>query len=112
MDTPAQIIENELALQRPEIRRDRAAVLALLAADFVEVDADGTAWDAQGVAEAIASQPGYVMPTVSGMVATPLSPDVHLLTYRDETKAHSSVWIRGDSDRWVLRFHQQTRFPR
>ena len=29
-----QIIENELALQRPEVRRDQTAVLALLAPDF------------------------------------------------------------------------------
>ena len=105
-----QIIENELALQRPEVRRDQAAVLALLAPDFVEVDATGRTWDAEGVAAALAEQTGYLVPDTSDLTATPLAPDVQLLTYRDSGTVHSSIWVRGGSgSTWLLRFHQQTR---
>ena len=104
-----QIIENELALQRPEVRRDQAAVLALLTPDFVEVDATGRTWDAEGVAAALAEQTDYVVPDTSDLTATPLAPDVQLLTYRDSTTVHSSIWVRNGAAGWLLRFHQQTR---
>ena len=107
-----QIIENELALQRPEVRRDQAAVLALLTPDFVEVDASGRTWDAEGIAAALAAQADYVMPDTSDLTATSLAPDVQLLTYRGSTTVHSSIWVRGGSGSgWRLRFHQQTRLP-
>lgn len=103
-----RIVENEVALQRPEIRRDRAAVLALLDPGFVEVDRTGRAWDAEGVAEALVGQVGYVQQPMSEVASATIAPGVELLTYRDEATRHSSLWVRNEPGEWLLRYHQQT----
>jgi hypothetical protein len=108
MDVFKRIVENEAALQRPEVRRDRAAVRALLDTDFVEVDRTGRAWDAEGVIEALAGQVGYVQPPMSDVESATIAPGVELLTYRDDTTWHSSLWVRNGSGDWLLRYHQQT----
>jgi hypothetical protein len=110
MSDAEQVIEKEIALQDRELRRDPAAVLALLAPEFVEVDGKGQVWDAQRVSVALAVQSGYVQPEVSDVDVTRLAPNVQLLTYRDETTYHSSIWVSVDSGEWRLRFHQQTYF--
>ncbi|GHJ38949.1 DUF4440 domain-containing protein [Streptomyces sp. TS71-3] len=108
MDDGELIIEREIALQRPQVRADRAAVLALLTPDFVEVDRTGRAWDAESVATALAAQQGYVQPQATDFALARLAPGVCLLTYRDEATMHSSVWVRSEDGQWLLRFHQQT----
>jgi ribonuclease HI len=110
MDDAERVIEKEIALQDRELRRDPAAVLALLMPEFVEVDGRGQVWNAEGVTVALAAQTGYVQPQVSDLDVTRLAPDVQLLTYRDDTTYHSSIWVRVDSGEWRLRFHQQTYF--
>lgn len=56
----------------------------------------------------MAAQKGYVQPEFSDAKVTRLAPDVCLLTYRDKTKRHSSMWTRTDTGGWLLRYHQQT----
>ncbi|NMO49734.1 nuclear transport factor 2 family protein [Actinoplanes sp. TBRC 11911] len=108
MDDFERIVENEAALQRPQVRRDRAAVRALLDPAFIEVDRTGRAWDAEGVIEALAGQVGYVQQPMTEVESASLAPGVVLLTYRDDTIMHSSVWVRDGSGEWLLRYHQQT----
>jgi hypothetical protein len=108
MDDAQQVIEKEIALQDRDLRRDPAAVLALLTPDFVEVDGRGRVWDANGVSAALAAQTGYVRPQVADLDVTRLAPEVQLLTYRDDTTYHSSIWVRVEYGEWRLRFHQQT----
>jgi hypothetical protein len=51
MNDDEQIIENEIALQRPAVRKDASAVRALLDPDFVEVITTGKAFDREEVIE-------------------------------------------------------------
>ncbi|MEV4343594.1 nuclear transport factor 2 family protein [Actinoplanes sp. NPDC049596] len=104
----AHVMSLEIDLQRPVVRRDRAAVRALLHPDFHEVDSTGRVWTVDTVVEALAVQTGYVQPTVTDLVAAEVTPDVLLLTYRDAKAVHSSWWVRATGT-WKLRFHQQTR---
>jgi hypothetical protein len=108
VDDSERIIENELALQQPQVRRDRAAVRALLDPECLEVDRTGRVWMIEPLIEALATQTGYVVPENSELAATTVGPGVQLLTYRDERTFHSSVWVKDASDAWRLRFHQQT----
>jgi hypothetical protein len=48
---------------------------------------------------------------VADLATTRLAPGVQLLTYRDSRNIHSSIWVRGGSGEWLLRFHRQTRSP-
>ena len=109
MNAAEQIIEREIALQRPEVRRNPQSVLALLTQDFTEIDSTGRTWNAEEVAAALATQSDYVQPKVVGLTAIRLAPDVQLLTYQDDAVVHSSIWTRTDPGEWRLRFHQQTR---
>jgi hypothetical protein len=45
-----QVIERELALLDPELRRDPDRIRALLHADFVEFGASGRVWDRASIA--------------------------------------------------------------
>jgi probable F420-dependent oxidoreductase len=110
----AEVIANELALLRPAVRSDRAAVLRLLHDSFREFGASGRTWDRHEIADALAAEPGTEAAEVEDMQAVRLSPDVILLTYRarrpDRTSLRSSVWVKGPSG-WQLFFHQGTTRP-
>jgi hypothetical protein len=108
MNDDEEIIENEIALQRPAVRKDASAVRALLDPDFVEVITTGKAFDREEVIEALAGQTGYVQTEVTNLQVASLSPTVRLLTYTDESRYHSSVWVQASPGVWLLRFHQQT----
>lgn len=109
MNDEEQIIEHEIAMQDPAIRKDADAIRALLEPDFIEVITNGRIFDREGVIAALATQEGYVQPAVADLEATRLAPNVVLLTYTDERSIyHSSVWVQPSPDVWRMRFHQQT----
>jgi ribonuclease HI len=116
---PAEVVRLERHLLDPAVRRDAAAVLALLHPDFAEVGASGRRWDGASVAHAVAEaaddppadsgdEPGV---EVRDVEAFRLSDDVVLVTYRahgpDRVSWRSSVWVRTHGS-WLLRYHQGT----
>jgi len=112
MNDEERIVESEIVLQRPHIRRDRAAVRALLEPDFVEVDHTGRVWDLAGVTETLVGQTGWVQPETSDPVVASIVPGVRLLTYSDGSTYHSSSWVLASPGVWRMRFHHQTSITR
>jgi ribonuclease HI len=110
----AVALEHRLLLL--EVRRDPAAVLALLHPDFREIGASGRTWDGPSVAGAVAADPGVPV-TADEVEAAVLAPGVVLVTYTavrgDARSRRSSVWLAdadadADGGGWRLRFHQGT----
>ncbi len=108
----------EEILHRPETRRSREAVEALLAEGFVEFGASGSVYDRATIIDLLAQESGtdegilqssnYVLKTISN--------DAVLLTYvtersyQDGSKRRvlrSSVW-KHDGLHWQMLFHQGT----
>jgi hypothetical protein len=111
-DDLERVVERELALLDPEVRRNPARVRAFLHPDFVEFGASGRVWDRASIA-AVTS--GIDEPiTASEMRPRRLGPDAVLLTYRSYAPGRqalrSSTWIRAAGD-WLLLFHQGTPTP-
>lgn len=104
------VVDLELQLLNPDVRRDSAAVLELLHPDFTEIGASGRVWTREGVFEAIAGDDQLTV--ASDMSACQVTSGVVLLTYRADrpqrSTRRSSVWIRSEGGRWLLRFHQGT----
>jgi hypothetical protein len=105
-----EVIERELALLDPAVRRDPRRVRALLHPDFMEYGASGRIWDRDSIA-AVTS--GTEQPIAAeGMRSTRLGPEAILLTYRSDDAGRralrSSVWLRDTDAGWLLRFHQGT----
>jgi len=105
-----EVVERELALLDPAVRRDPERVRALLHPDFVEFGASGRVWDRNSIAAVTSG-------TVERIAATEfttarLGPDAVLLTYRSDAAGRralrSSVWVREPQAGWLLRFHQGT----
>ncbi len=113
-DTDMQsVLDLELRLLDPAVRRERAAVEQLLDPDFKEVGASGRIWDKEAVIEQLEREP-VERAEVQDLAAARLARDVVLVTYRARTPERSSyrasVWVRhGDS--WRVRFHQGTPIP-
>ncbi|GAB2689911.1 nuclear transport factor 2 family protein [Thalassiella azotivora] len=109
------VVERELRLLDPGVRRDGDGVLALLHPDFVEHGSSGRRWDAAGVARSLADADDEPTVTADDVQAAPLAPDVVLVTYRatsaGRTSLRASVWVRTQDRGWLLRFHQGTPVP-
>ncbi len=105
-----QVVERELALLSPEVRRDADAVRSLLHPDFVEYGASGRVWDRVSVATATGGSPEGI--TASDLQPRRVGSDVVLLTYRSQASGRrtlrSSVWVRDPQAGWLLLFHQGT----
>lgn len=109
----------EEALHRPEVRRSRAAVEAMLAEGFVEFGASGTAYHRTEMIGLLcegddAADDGELEAT--DFALTPISSDTVLLTYRtihwtgdgsERQALRSSIWRRS-AGRWQMLFHQGT----
>ena len=108
----ATVVQCELALLLPEVRRDPERMRALLHADFVEYGSSGRICDRDSIGSAAAG-PEQITP--ADLVARRIGPDAVLLTYRS-TRAgrdtlRSSTWIREAADTWLLLVHQGTPVP-
>jgi cystathionine beta-lyase len=105
----ATVIALEQRLLEPAVRRDRAALTALLHEDFSEFGASGRAYDRAGVIEALLGGDGGSAQAFD-FQATRLSPDVVLVTYRTDTPSlRTSIWSRGGEGAWRLLHHHGTR---
>lgn len=116
--TLEEIRSLEEALHRPEVRRSKEAVDALLADDFVEFGSSGTVYDRTTTISLLAQEGdvGEGEFLASNYALTSISSDAVLLTYetqrpyRDGTKRNilrSSVW-KHDGGKWRMLFHQGT----
>jgi ribonuclease HI len=102
------VIELERRLIQPEVRRDRAALMALLHEDFCEFGASGRVYDRDSIVEALLASHGSAA-SASDFKAARLGPDAVLLTYRADTHSlRTSVWLRGRDGAWRMRLHQGT----
>ena len=114
MDEDAKaVVERELALLTPDLRRDPISLLALLHPDFVEYGASGRVWDRQSI---LSVTTGTVEQIGAREVrAHRLGPDAFLVTYVSDSGGRvalrSSTWLREGGD-WLLRFHQGTLISR
>ncbi|MGW0859655.1 nuclear transport factor 2 family protein [Streptomyces sp. NPDC002690] len=111
----AEVIENELRLLDPEVRRSASHLATMLHPEFREIGTSGRLWDrdtivAELTAEAT-TRPGPL--TASLMTGVELGPGLVHLTFDTEHKgrrAHrSSLWRQVDGG-WLLYFHQATPF--
>ena len=107
----ATVIALERRLLEADVRRDRAALLALLHENFSEFGASGRVYDREGILEALLSaEPVDAEP--SDFRATRLGPDTVLLTYRtDGPSLRTSVWVRGADGSWRVLHHHGTQAP-
>ena len=103
------MVERELLLLEPSVRKDPARVLALLHPEFTEYGASGRIWDRSSVTSSTADA---VEPIEAvDLQACRLGPDAFLVTYRSDDAGRvalrSSTWLREGAE-WLLRFHQGT----
>ena len=105
-----RVVELELRLLRPDVRRDRAAVSALLHRDFVEVGASGRRWHRDEVIDHLVESPGTAV-GVRDINAQVIAKGVVLLTYTATTDGRtthrSSLWVSA-GPQWSVIYHQGT----
>ena len=105
-----EVVERELSLLEPEVRRDAERVLALLHPDFLEHGASGRVWSRESIT---AVTGGTGSPIEATELQTRyLGADAVLVTYRSREPGRealrSSVWLRDPDAGWLLLFHQGT----
>ncbi|HEV8390792.1 MAG TPA: DUF4440 domain-containing protein [Dongiaceae bacterium] len=106
--------ELEESLFKPEVRASASAIDRLLADDFVEFGSSGLTFDKKDVIDGLQSEP-TMQRALTDFRASPLAPDVVLLTYRsirhgDSGERHflrSSIW-KNFGGQWRMVFHQGT----
>lgn len=113
-DVVARAWAAEERLLRPEVRRDPAAVGALLAADFAEVGQSGRRWTRDEIiASLAAAEPGPYDARLDEREGRVVAPDLVLLTYLlragDRSSRRSALWRCDPDPRCV--WHQGTPVP-
>lgn len=115
----AEIRALEETLHRPQVRRSRPALEALLADGFVEFGSSGTVYRRAEIIDLMVveeEEPADARLVASDYALTPLGPDAVLLTYRTSLNMgaggvrhvlRSSIWTRSAA-RWRIAFHQGT----
>jgi hypothetical protein len=110
-DSFEEVVELELALLHPDVRRDRQWVQDLLDEDFREIGASGRLWSRQETIDALAREQGDEPVAVADMEALRLADGVVLLTFVSDRAGRrarrSSIWRRAEG-RWRLLHHQGT----
>jgi hypothetical protein len=105
-----EVVDRELALLQPSVRRDAERVLALLHPDFLEHGASGRVWDRESVAALTSGTDAPLQMT--DLRTRYLGADAVLVTYRsrepEREALRSSVWLRDADAGWLLLFHQGT----
>jgi hypothetical protein len=106
------VIEGELQLHLPEVRRSPEVAGALMHPEFTEVGASGRWWNREDMLAAMAEEPPDSPPITASMLqATRLADDSILVTYISQAGPRrafrSSVWRRGDAG-WQVWYHQGT----
>jgi ribonuclease HI len=98
----------ELRLLDPAVRRDSAAVDALLHPDFREVGGSGAVWTREAIIAVLATEPAGPAVRATDVAARRVAADVVLVTYRAAGSLRSSLWVRGGERGWQILFHQGT----
>lgn len=105
-----EVLALERELQSAKFRRTPSRIESLLADDFTEIGASGTAWDKPAMMSMLADESDAVI-EMSELHGRALGDDVVLtrwISTRERTRARrSSVWFRGSSG-WQLTHHQGT----
>jgi hypothetical protein len=107
------VIEQELALLSPDVRRSRDAVEDLLDPEFREVGASGRLWSRDETVTALAVENGDMQgeTIVTELAGTVLTPDLILLTYMSDRGGRLarrvSLWLRTGGA-WRVLYHQGT----
>ncbi len=107
------LIELEQSLLDPAIRRNRAAVNALLDKDIFEFGSSGRHWNRQDTLDLLSSEPPAKI-LASDFCIHELAPETTLVTYKTNINGvvalRSSIWKRSQNE-WKLFFHQGTKIP-
>ena len=119
MELSDEVVEElkrlEETLLRPEVRRSREKMSALLADDFMEYGRSGRVYNKAAVLE-MADKPFDGLLSLNGFSAKALAPSVALVRYatvlrrsdgNEFRSLRSSIWTRT-GQRWQLVFHQGT----
>ena len=105
-----QVVDGELALLRPDVRRDSQRVVALLHPDFQEFGASGRVWDRASIVSVTSGTDAPIQAT--DLRTRELGADAVLVTYRSRAAGRealrSSIWLRDPDAGWLLLFHQGT----
>ncbi len=113
-DSLDEVVELELALLHPDVRRDRTWVEDVLDEDFREIGASGRLWSRQETVDGLAGEQGEGPVAVADLEALQLADGLVLVTYVSDRVGRrarrSSVWRRS-GDRWRLVHHQGTPAP-
>ena len=113
-DSLDEVVELELALLHPDVRRDRPWVEDLLDEDFREIGASGCLWSRQETVDGLAGEQDDGPVAVADLEALQLADGLVLVTYVSDRAGRrarrSSVWRRSGG-RWRLVHHQGTPAP-
>ena len=113
-DSFEQVVELELALLHPDVRRDRRWVEELLDEEFREIGASGRVWTRPEAVDMLAGEQTDEAIAVADMEALQLADGVVLLTYVSDRAGRrarrSAIWRRVDG-RWRVLHHQGTLAP-
>ena len=109
------VIERELELLEPAVRRSASRLDALLDPDFFEFGASGRRWDRQATIDMlVAASPDQQPIATSDVAATRLAEDLIQVIYLSESGPRrawrSSLWRRSNGQ-WRVYFHQATVIP-
>ena len=105
-----EILALEQRLLDPAVRRDAAALAALLDPDFTEIGQSGRLWDRAAVlADLPAETEADFSRTVTEFALREVAPGIALASYRipESATRRSSLWRRSEAG-WRLLFHQGT----
>ncbi|MEW5796216.1 MAG: DUF4440 domain-containing protein [Candidatus Zixiibacteriota bacterium] len=111
------LLELELRLIEPDVRRSRQALEELLADEFREFGSSSQIYDRQQIVDALQDEPGCRW-ELRDFEVTELSSECALATYRATrttivtgdivNSLRSSIWVFRDGH-WQMLFHQGTR---
>lgn len=104
------LVNLELRLHDPEVRRSSTNMASLLADDFIEFGSSGRVHTKSGVVAALVAETPTAI-RAHDFVVKQLAPGVALLTYRTTTEEvealRSSIWVESAAG-WQIVFHQGT----
>lgn len=103
------LLELELELLKPEVRKSKARLSEILADDFIEVGISGKIYDKQAILEALPQEEARNFKKITDFNISPLQEDLFLATYTLEEDAgvsvRSSLW-REESEGYQLVMHR------
>ena len=105
-----RVVDRELALLRPDVRRDAQRVVELLHPDFLEYGASGRVWNRASITSVTSGTGAQIH--ANDLRTRSLGADAVLVTYRSSEPGRealrSSVWLREPGAGWLLLLHQGT----